>query len=202
MLEDGSRGRRGATGLAIKLPFDRSAFLAWEAAQPHRWELVGGIIRLMAGGRVDHNLVAGNIFAFLHGRLRGGPCLPFQQNMRLAPAETEDSTYPDILVTCRPPGGDSPAASTATVIVEVLPPGTRDHDGEEKWAGYRRIDDLRHYVLVDPTRAHVELYSRTRPGEDWRFRVIDGIDADLPLPAIDAAIPLREIYAGTATARG
>jgi Uma2 family endonuclease len=188
-----------ATGLAIKLPFDRSVFLAWEAAQPDRWELVGGIIRLRAGGTVDHNLVAGNVFAFLHGRLRGGPCIPFQQNMRLTPAENEDSTYPDVLVTCRPPDGDSPAVATATV--EVLSPGTRDHDADEKWAGYRRIDELRHYVLVDPARVKVELYSRDRPDEDWRFRVIDRLEGELPLPAIGLAIPLREIYAGTVVAR-
>jgi Uma2 family endonuclease len=190
-----------ATGLAIKLPFDRSAFLAWEAAQPYRWELVGGIIRLMAGGTVDHNLVAGNVFAFLHGSLRGGPCVPFQQNMRLTPAGNEDSTYPDVLVTCRPTDGDSPAVETATVIVEVLSPGTRDYDADEKWAGYRRIDELRHYVLVDPARIHVELYSRERPDEDWRFRVMDRLDGELPLAAIGAAVPLREIYAGTAAAR-
>jgi len=201
MLAGGLRGRRMATGLAIKLPFDRSAFLAWEAAQPHRWELVGGIIRLMAGGTVDHNLVAGNVFAFLHGSLRGGPYVPFQQNMRLTPAENEDSTYTDVLVTCRPTKGDSPAVETATVIVEVLSPGTRDYDADEKWAGYRRIEELRHYVLVDPGRIHVELYSRERPDEDWRFRVVDRLDGELPLPAIGATIPLREIYAGTAAAR-
>ena len=91
-----------AIGLAIRQPFDRSAFLAWEDAQPDRWELVGGIIRMMAGGTVDHNTVAGNIYAFLHSKLRGGPCRPFQQNMKLTPAENEDSTYPDVLVICRP----------------------------------------------------------------------------------------------------
>jgi Uma2 family endonuclease len=191
-----------SSGLALKQPFDRSAFLAWEAAQPDRWELVGGIIKLMAGGRVDHNLVAGNVFAFLHARLRGGPCVPFQQNMKLTPAENEDSTYPDILVTCRTIGGDSPAVETATVIVEVLSPASRAYDAEDKWAGYRKIADLRHYVLVDPTRPHVEVYSRAAPEEDWRFRVIEELDAELPLPAIDTAIPLQEMYAGTAAVRG
>jgi Uma2 family endonuclease len=195
------RGHRMATGLAIKQPFDRSDFLVWEAAQPDRWELVGGIIRLMPGGRVDHNLVAGNVFAFLHARLRGGPCLVFQQNMKLTPAENEDSTYPDVLVTCRPLAGDSPSVETATVIVEVLPPGTRAYDAEEKWAGYRRIDDLRHYALVDPTRLHVELFSRADPGEEWRYRVVDDLESELPLPAIGVEIPLREIHAGTASER-
>jgi Uma2 family endonuclease len=191
-----------SVGLATRQPFDGSDFLTWEAAQPDRWELVAGIIRLMADGRVDHNLVAGNIFAFLHGRLRGGPCLPFQQNMKLTPAQNEDSTYPDILVICRPVDDGSPSVETATAIVEVLSPGTRAYDAEDKWAGYQKIADLRHYVLVDPTRAHVEVYSRTEPDEDWRFRAIDGLNAELPLPAIDAIIPLRDIYAGTATARG
>jgi Uma2 family endonuclease len=202
MLRRGEEDFRMSTGLALRPPFDRSAFLAWEAAQPDRWELVGGVIRLKAGGRVDHNLVAGNIFAFLHGRLCDGPCLPFQQNMKLTPAENEDSTYPDILVTCRPIGGDSPAVETATVILEVLSPGRRAYNAEDKWAGYRKIADLRHYVLVDPLRPHVDVYSRTEPAEDWRFRVVDGLDAALALPAIEAAIPLREIYAGTAAARG
>jgi Uma2 family endonuclease len=191
-----------AIGLAIRQPFDRSAFLAWEDAQPDRWELVGGIIRMMAGGTVDHNTVAGNIYAFLHSKLRGGPCRAFQQNMKLTPAENEDSTYPDVLVICRPLKGDSPSVESATVIVEVLSPTTRTYDSEEKWSGYQKIEDLRHYALVDPTRLHITLYSRSDTKEDWRFRVIDSINADLPLTAIDARIPMREIYAGTDAGAG
>jgi hypothetical protein len=39
--------------IPLRQPFDRSAFLAWETAQSHQWELVGGTIRLRGGGSVN-----------------------------------------------------------------------------------------------------------------------------------------------------
>jgi Uma2 family endonuclease len=188
-------------GLALKQPFDRAAFLAWEAEQPDRWEFLGGVVEMMAGGRVDHNIVAGNLFFALRLRLRGGPCMPFQQNMKLTPAETEDSTYPDILVTCRPVAGNRPSVATATCLVEVLSPGTREKDASRKWDSYQKIVDLRHYALVDPERPRIALYSRADENAVWIFRVIEGLDAELPLPACGVVIPFREIYADTEAGR-
>ncbi len=45
-----------ATLPAVPLGFD--VFLAWEERQPERFELVGGVVRLMAGGTEGHDRIA------------------------------------------------------------------------------------------------------------------------------------------------
>ena len=46
-------------------------YLAGELESPIKHEYLGGYIYAMAGARNAHNIIAGNIFAVLHFRLRG-----------------------------------------------------------------------------------------------------------------------------------
>jgi hypothetical protein len=52
----------------------RQEWLAWEEAQPERYELLWDEPTLMAGGTVRHSSITLNIAALLRERLRGGPC--------------------------------------------------------------------------------------------------------------------------------
>ena len=56
-----------ATAPTAPLTFD--SFLAWEERQPERFELVGGVVRLMAGGTEGHDRIGANIFAAPCGRV-------------------------------------------------------------------------------------------------------------------------------------
>ena len=47
-------------------------FLDWENRQPERFERVGGVVRMMAGGTLGHDQIAANIVGELRTRLRGG----------------------------------------------------------------------------------------------------------------------------------
>ena len=63
----------------------------------------------------------------------------------------------------------------------------------DKWRIYRRLPSLEHYVLVERDRAAIDVF--VRAGEAWASRrTIEGLEAVLDLPAIDASIPLAEIY--------
>jgi Uma2 family endonuclease len=68
-----------------------------------------------------------------------------------------------------------------------------DYDRGEKFARYRRLDSLQEYLLVAQDRPHVEHYVR-RDDTSWRFTETDGLDAEIDLPSLDAALPLSEIY--------
>ena len=50
---------------ALAAPATLDAFLDWELRQPERFELVGGVVRLMAGGSEDHDRIGLNIAAAL-----------------------------------------------------------------------------------------------------------------------------------------
>lgn len=179
-------------------PYTREDFLAWEATQPDRWEFVAGRVKMMAGGSVAHNLVAGNVFTGLDNALGDGPCVPFQQNQKLAAAENDDVTYPDVMVTCRPLDDRAQTIGSATVIVEVLSPSTRADDMDAKWAGYQQIADLRHYLVLEADSATAILYSRDAETAQWGYQRITGLDAEIALTAIGVTLPMRAIYRRTA----
>jgi Uma2 family endonuclease len=185
------------TAKRLKRPYTRADFLAWEAEQEERWEFIDGLIRMMAGGTVDHNRIAGNVFAQLHAALRGSGCEAFQENMKLAPAVNEDVMYPDVLVICATAEGTSPTVETATVIVEVVSKASREDDYERKFQSYEEIPELRHYLVIEQEKAHVSLYSRASPEEDWRLRNVRKLDEPVELPSIGVTLSLRQIYAGT-----
>lgn len=162
-----------------------------------RWELISGrVVRMMVGARWEHNRIIGNLAYGLEDRLRaaGSPCRTLRETFRVRNEPSGSSLLPDLLVYCtRPPAGAA-YLSDATVVFEVMSPGTQRRDREDKWAVYRRLPSLAHYVLVTRDRPIVETIDRSEGG--WREpRVSDGIATDLVLAAIGVRIPLAEIYA-------
>jgi Uma2 family endonuclease len=182
-----------------RAPMSREAFLEWEESQDERHELVGGVVRMMAGGTVDHNRIAGNVYAALRAAL-AAPCEAFQQNMRLVPRENEDATYPDVLVTCVPHAGGETRVEDATILVEVTSRGTERVDMIDKWNGYQQIDALRHYLVVNQNEALVHVYSRASPAEAWQYRRVADLAEAVELAAVGVRLAMADIYARTRVA--
>lgn len=169
------------------------------ADQPadERWELIAGrVVRMMVGARWEHNRILSNLGAGLDARFRaaGSPCRTLRETFRYRENELSASLLPDLIVHCEPLARGATFLSDPTVVIEVLSEGTKRRDREEKWAVYREIASLRHYVLVERDQPHVETIERV--GADWSgFRIAQGIDAALRLSAIAIDMPLAEIYA-------
>ena len=84
--------------------------------------------------------------------------------------------------------------------MEVLSPSTRADDLDGKWAGYQRIHDLRHYLVIESAVPAVILYSREGPDDAWNYRRITDPDAMVELPAIGVSMTMRAIYRRAACA--
>ena len=175
----------------------REEFRAWKTEQDERWEYLAGVVKCMTGGRVDHNIVAGNIFARLWDAARARGCQAFQHGQKLAPAHEIDVVYPDVFVTCERLAGDALFATTAQVVVEVLSKSTREDDATWKWELYKGMPELRHYLLVETRKATVFHYHRDSPDEEWRFQILGGADAVVPIAALGLDLSLADIYART-----
>lgn len=161
-----------------------------------KWELIGGrVVRMMVGARWEHNYIIQNLSTGLRERLRsqGSPCRTLIESFRLRDSPTDSSTLPDVIVHCRPLEPGAASLSDPTVLVEVMSEGSKARDRFEKWAVYQKLPSLRHYVLVERDRAHIEIFDRA--GEVWSgVRILDGLAAELDLPAIGVGVPLAEIY--------
>ena len=161
-----------------------------------RWELIGGrLVRMMVGARWEHGRIVQNIATSLNQHFRGNnsPCQSFTETFYMKSRPLEAAMLPDVLVVC----GDLEPGATSTddpiVLFEVLSPGSQDRDRFEKWAIYRQLASLRHYVLVTRDRPFLQVYDRV--DDTWSgLRELDGLDATLELPALGVGLSLAEIY--------
>lgn len=171
-------------------------YLAGELISPIKHEYLGGVVHAMAGARNVHNMIATNTLVALGSRLRGRKCRPFNSDTKIRvrlPTHVR-FYYPDASVVCRPNPQDDSFQDEPAAIFEVLSKATRRIDDGEKKDAYLMIPSLGVYVLIEQESAALVVYRRTEQG--FLREVHLGLDATVPLPEIEAELPLREIYEG------
>ena len=161
-------------------PWTVEEFLAWEREQEQRHEYVDGVIRLMAGGTLDHNMITGNVASGLRSQLRGGPFRVFAVAVKVVSGFA--ILYPDVVATRTPGPGQSDIVPEPEIVVEVLARSTQGFDRGPKLDAYQRIVSLKQYVLIAEDES------------SWRYRTLEDLDARLDFVAGDATLTLAEIY--------
>lgn len=170
-------------------------YLAGEEVSDVKHEYLGGAVHAMAGAAIAHNSIATSAVVALGMQLRGKPCGPFNSDTKIR-IELKDHTrfyYPDAMVVCdsNPPGDhfqDRPV-----VIVEVLSESTRRTDMGEKRDAYLTIPTLKVLLLVETDNPTVTVFRR-KPGIGFESELHEGLDAVIPLPEIEAELPLAQLY--------
>jgi Uma2 family endonuclease len=208
-LEAASRGtlcyravvHLGAATMSAVAPLTLDAFLAWEESQPERFELVGGVVRMMAGGTEDHDRIGLNIATALRTRLRGTPCFAHGSNLKVLSRDAGASMYPDVFVRCGARDGRRTRTDDPVIAFEVLSEGTARYDLTRKRLAYEAISSLRRIIYVAVEEPRIDMRVRGADGI-WRDETVEGLDAVLLLPEIDASLPLREIYEDSEVAAG
>jgi Uma2 family endonuclease len=174
-----------------ELPRDLEAFVRWHERQAETFEFVGGVPVMMAPASRAHTMLKGNVFVALRQALQGSGCTAYSDGIEIRAFGV--SAIPDVVVSCHPPDLASPVEDAPVVIVEIVLPSTALRDRVEKWALYRRIPSLRHYVLVEQERRLVELH--TRKGDIvFEERFIES--GEVTLDAVGVTLDLDAIYAG------
>ncbi len=171
-------------------------YLTGELRSPTKHEYLGGIVHAMAGARVGHNRIKGNIFGSLFIRLRGKRCQPFDSDskIRVVVHGQVRFYYPDVSVICRSNPPEELFQSEPVVIVEVLSRTTRRTDLTEKKDAYLTIPSLQVYVLIEQELPFAVVYRRNSSG--FEREVFEGLDAVIALPEIEAELALAEVYEG------
>lgn len=179
--------------VARPLPMSVEDYLAFEESSEVRHEYVGGEIHAMAGESVAHNTIAGNVFAVLRTKLRGGPCRVFFENvkLRLQVAGEDIFYYPDVVVSCHPTGFDHLSVRLPTLVVEVLSPTTENVDRREKKMSYQQIATLEEYVIIAQDRREVTIFRRAN---QWAPKVATSVEDVVEFQSIKQAVALAEIY--------
>ena len=150
----------------------------------------------MAGGSVNHNLIALNVAGALNQGLLERPCRAFMSDMRLLVKENGLYTYPDVMVVCGAIELAEERQDTITnpaLIVEVLSASTQIYDRNGKFQLYRALASLKDYVLIDQNRVMVEYYHRLEEHK-WILETYEDIGQTIKLLALDFDLPLSRVY--------
>jgi Uma2 family endonuclease len=169
-------------------------FLAWEEHQTDRHEFVGGETFAMTGGTARHNRVILNLASRIGDLLDSTTCQVFAGSMKVKFAD--GVLYPDLLVTCgKAQAGDDQAVTDPKLIVEILSPGTRGYDQRDKFILYRTLTSLREYVLIDPAKRQVEVFTLGDGVGAWTLTDQTAADV-LRLASIDCRLPMNLVFKG------
>jgi Uma2 family endonuclease len=101
-----------------------------------RYELVEGVVRLMARANERHNVIRSNVLAAFvpAGKQRGCRATSVNTGVQTGP---DTIRYPDVVVDCGPRNAQALTASKPTIVVEVFAPGTAVFDHSAKLREYR-----------------------------------------------------------------
>ena len=177
---------------APDLPLDLDGFLDWEGRKVERFERLDGVVRMMSGGTIGHNLISANLIAALRPQLRGGPCVVQGSNLKIVARSAGAVMYPDLFVRCGPLPASATSCESPVVVVEVLSTSTAQRDLTRKKYAYQSIPSVAAIVYVSQREPWVDIVRRTEHG--WADGYVEGMDAALEPPEIGVTVPLVLIY--------
>ena len=177
-------------------PLTEDEYLRLERQADAKSEFRDGRMFAMAGGSLNHSLLANRIGAILDRQAPPG-CRVFNADLRIHIALTKTYTYADCSVVCGEPQFSSDQQDNVLnplLIVEVLSPSSESYDRGKKFELYRTIAGFREYLIVHQDRRRVEHYSRQDDGS-WLLRKYSGAGASLAISRLGVHVSLSDLYA-------
>lgn len=169
-------------------------FLDWEPDVEEKFELIGGVPRMMTGASRRHDRIVVNVLRELSTKLRGSRCRAFTSDLAVVTGP-DQVRRPDVGVECVDKEPDAlRAAENIRLVVEVLSPSTRAFDLVGKVEEYKALAGLDAILLLDPDRPQASLWVGQEGS--WSFRMQAGLDAAIELPSLGLRLALRDVYDG------
>ena len=174
-------------------------YIELEQSSEERYEYFDGEVFAMAGGSLEHAIIATNIAGSLNNKLSGKNCRAINSDMRVKVPADPPYRYPDVTVVCGEPVTEKYLGQVMLVnpvlLVEVLSPTTTDYDKDEQFLGYQSIASFQEYLLVAQERPHVTRYVRQADNQ-WVRSDFIGLDSAVELKSLGVTLSLSEIYQG------
>ncbi len=171
-------------------------YFAMDDGSDEKLTYYNGEVFAMVGARLEHNQICTNVGSHFNSVLPES-CYIVGAAMRVQVEAGKHDTYPDVAVVCgKTEFLDDEKRTTLlnpVLIVEVLSKSTQSFDRGDKFASYRKISSLKHYILVDQYSVHVEHFYKNDRGQ-WELEEKTKADDILILKHLDCELPLKEIY--------
>ena len=190
--------------LALELQMTIEEFLGFTESRPdeERWELIEGVAVMNAAPVEHHQVIAGNILAYLiRFKLdHEANWMPLMGVGTRVPLSPNSLPQPDVFVKAGP-ATDRADTDDAIVLFEVLSPSNTRADQAWRRRVYASIPNCQHYVTVSQKGVAVARYDRAN---GWKATDLKSLDEKLDLAALGkkVSIPLSEIYRWTPHGKG
>ncbi|MCK9425341.1 MAG: Uma2 family endonuclease [Ignavibacteriaceae bacterium] len=171
-------------------------YLEIERKASFKSEYFNGEMFALAGAKVNHILINGNINRELGNKLKDKPCKVFSNDLRVKISATGLYTYPDLVIACGETKLEDEEMDTLlnpTLIIEILSESTESYDRGKKFEHYRNLESLQEYVLVSQDKPKVEQFLKQQDGK-WLYSEVNGIDSRAQFTSIECEIDLKEVY--------
>ena len=171
-------------------------YLIQEAKATHKSEYYAGDVVMMAGAAPSHNQIVANLIAELVFCLKAKGCIVYASDLPVIVPACDSYFYPDITIVCENPNLEKHQSSGLSVlynpqaVVEVISPSTELRDRTEKFECYKKVSELKQYVLIDSQKVQVETFDRVAEG--WLLKSDNQLDKSMKIAECD--VLLKDIY--------
>lgn len=182
-----------------KKMYTQEEYLTIERKAEGKSEYFKGEIFAMGGASRAHNLISGNLFAFLHSHLKSKSCRPYSNDMRLHIPGTTFYTYPDIVVVCGKEeflDQEFDTLLNPVFLVEVLSPSTADYDIGRKFMRYRSITSLKEYWTISSYEYRLQKFLKNEKDNSWVLSETTSSTGEILISSLELLVPLVDIYDG------
>jgi Uma2 family endonuclease len=164
-------------------------YLADELISETKHEYEDGCVYAMAGAKLNHERIAGNVFGEIRQHLKNTPCEAVSKDFKVN-INFSKFYYPDVMVMCEATKGDDVYTETPILIVEVLSKSTHRRDKTVKRAAYQSLPSLQEYVLIEQDIAEVIVFRRD---ENW-FPQSYFLGETVHFKSVDFHLLVEEVY--------
>jgi Uma2 family endonuclease len=167
-----------------------AAFLEWDDGSDRRYQLVDGVLLMMAPTTEAHGELAAALAGEIRSRLKR-PCRVISEAGITVEGRSDTYYIADLAVTCVPRERGRRIVVDPVLIADVLSPSMPEVDRWRRVAHYRTLPSLQQILLVFSDQCWGVLRRRTADG--WRVEDLIG-QASIRLEVCDTPIPLDALY--------
>lgn len=181
--------------------FSVEEFFALMESRPEeeRWQLIDGVAMMMPPPTLVHQRIASNLAFELntHFRAQRPELCALQEVGLIVPQAELFRPEADVAVLDAAAEYES-YADKFYCVAEILSDSNTDKDIAVKRQRYLQHPDNLYFLLIEQKCVRAELFARAA---GWQPAILEGLDADLELPAFGFAVKLAALYRGTPLTR-
>ena len=183
---------------AQKLYYTIEEYLELQSQSEDKLAYYEGEIFAMAGGSINHSLLASRTGTMLTNALKNKKCNVYQSDLMIGYNE-ENYVYADVSVICGKPekyAENKNAVKNPCLIVEVLSNETAEYDREDKFKKYQQLSSFVEYVLISQHKTWVEVFFKQENVDFWQYRSYNSLEEKIQLRSLEIELPMDELYDG------